>query len=164
MTFRTLTLTAAIAIAPVLLAGQQQTQTPSNQGGLDPATIGKPLGDSWPTYSGDYTGKRYSSLTQINQNTVKNLSLAWVGRVSGPPNAAGGGGGFGGFGGFGGRGGGPAAPLIISGEGPDDIGGSAGGITIKGAVLQVNGVLYACAPDHVWALDARDGHELWHYF
>ena len=39
-----------------------------------------------------------------------------------------------------------------------------GGVTIKGAVLQVNGVLYACAPDHVWALDARDGHELWHYF
>ena len=55
MTFRTVTLTAAIAIAPVLLAGQQQTQSPSNQGGLDPATIGKPLADSWPTYSGDYT-------------------------------------------------------------------------------------------------------------
>ena len=76
MTFRTVTLTAAIAIAPVLLAGQQQTQSPSNQEGLDPATIGKPLADSWPTYSGDYTGRRYSSLTQINQTTVKNLSLA----------------------------------------------------------------------------------------
>ena len=35
---------------------------------------------------------------------------------------------------------------------------------IKGAVLQVNGVLYVTAPDNVWALDARDGHELWHYF
>src|SRR3982751_5331953 len=160
MTFRTLTLTAAIALAPVLLTGQQQPETPSNQGGLDPATIGKPLTDSWPTYSGDYTGRRYSSLTQINQNTVKNLSLAWVGRVSGPPAGAGA---AAGFGGFGGRGGGPTAPLIIGGEGPGGVGG-AGGIQIKGAVLQVNGVLYACAPDHVWALNARDGEELWHYF
>ena len=88
MTFRKLILTATIATAPVLLAGQGQTQsTPSNQGGLDPATIGKPLADSWPTYSGDYTGRRYSTLTQINQTTVKNLTLAWVGRVSGPPGA-----------------------------------------------------------------------------
>src|SRR5947207_1779082 len=161
MTFRTLTLTAAIAVAPVLLAGQQQPPTPPNQGGLDPASIGKPLADSWPTYSGDYTGRRYSSLTQINQTTVKNLTLAWVGRVSGPPGAPGAGG-FGGFGG--GRGGGGGAPLIVGGEGADDMGGGAGGVTIKGAVLQVEGVLYACAPDHVWALDARDGHELWHYF
>jgi alcohol dehydrogenase (cytochrome c) len=42
-------------------------QTPGAQGGLDPAALLKPLGDSWPTYSGDYTGRRYSSLTQINQ-------------------------------------------------------------------------------------------------
>jgi alcohol dehydrogenase (cytochrome c) len=163
MTFRKLMLTAAIAIAPALLLGQEQTQSqPSNQGGLDPATIGKPLADSWPSYSGDYTGRRYSTLTQVTQTTVKNLSLAWVGRVSGPPSAAGGGGGFGGFGGGRGGGGG-AAPLIIGGEGPDDV-AAGGGITIKGAVLQVNGVLYACAPDHVWAIDARDGRELWHYF
>ena len=52
MTFRKLILTATIAAAPVLLVGQGQTQnTPSTQGGLDPATIGKPLADSWPTYS-----------------------------------------------------------------------------------------------------------------
>ena len=30
--------------------------------GLDPAEILKPLADQWTTYSGDYTGKRYSSL------------------------------------------------------------------------------------------------------
>jgi len=38
---------------------------------LDPASLLKPLGESWPTYSGDYSGKRYSSLTQINQANVK---------------------------------------------------------------------------------------------
>ena len=41
--------------------------------------IVKPLGttDDWPTYSGDYSGKRYSALTQVNQSTVKDLTLAW---------------------------------------------------------------------------------------
>jgi alcohol dehydrogenase (cytochrome c) len=28
----------------------------------------------------------------------------------------------------------------------------------------VNGVLYFSAPDHVWAIDARTGREIWHYF
>src|SRR5271156_311264 len=69
------------------------------QGPLDPALLLKPLGDSWPTYSGDYSGKRYSSLTQINQSNVKNLTLGWVSRVT---SGSGGGG----------RGG---APTIVGG-------------------------------------------------
>jgi len=28
----------------------------------------------------------------------------------------------------------------------------------------VNGILYFTAPDNTWAVDARSGHELWHYF
>src|SRR5258708_12097849 len=52
---------------------------------LDPALLTKPLADSWPTYSGDYSGKRYSSLTQINQSNVKNLTLAWVGKLTQGP-------------------------------------------------------------------------------
>ena len=39
-----------------------------------------------------------------------------------------------------------------------------GGANIKGAILQVGGVLYVSAPDNAWAIDARDGRELWHYF
>ena len=39
----------------------------------------KPLADSWPSYSGDYSGRRYSALTQINQSNVKQ-SDAGVGR------------------------------------------------------------------------------------
>ena len=35
---------------------------------------------------------------------------------------------------------------------------------MKGAILQVDGILYVTAPDNVWALDARDGREIWHYF
>jgi alcohol dehydrogenase (cytochrome c) len=77
------------------------------QGPLDPALLTKPLGDSWPTYSGDYSGKRYSSLTQINQSNVKNLTLAWVSKVA--AGSAGGG-----------RG---AAPVTIGGDATSDSGG-----------------------------------------
>jgi alcohol dehydrogenase (cytochrome c) len=174
MRLRKLILASSLAVAPVALLAQQpaaqsaaqgKPAQPANassaQGGLDPATIGKPLADSWPTYSGDYTGRRYSTLAHINQSTVKNLTLAWIGRVTGGPGGAGGGGGFGGFGG--GRGGGGGTQTIIGGEGPEDF-PVAAGTTIKGAVLQVDGVLYACSPDNVWALDARDGHELWHFY
>src|SRR5580765_6823412 len=47
-------------------------------GGLDPATIMKPLANEWTSYSGDLSGKRYSALKLVNTNTVKNLSLKWV--------------------------------------------------------------------------------------
>jgi alcohol dehydrogenase (cytochrome c) len=33
----------------------------------------------------------------------------------------------------------------------------------KCSPLLVNGVLYFSIPDHVWAVDARSGHQLWHY-
>src|SRR5438105_3760322 len=84
--------TAAFLLSVIPAAGQA----------LDPALLTKPLAESWPTYSGDYSGKRYSKLTQINQSTVKNLTLAWTARVNaGAGNAGGGGGGRGGRG-FGG--------------------------------------------------------------
>ena len=38
------------------------------------------------------------------------------------------------------------------------------GGTIKASVLEVDGTLYFTMPDNAWAVDARDGHELWHYF
>ena len=33
---------------------------------------------SWATWGGDYYGTRYSSLTQINKDTVKNLQPVWT--------------------------------------------------------------------------------------
>ena len=36
------------------------------------------IGASWPTFNGDYSGRRFSSLTQINQTNVKSLKLAWA--------------------------------------------------------------------------------------
>ena len=40
---------------------------------LDPAVLNKPLANDWPTYSGDYSGQRYSRLTQINQTDRKSV-------------------------------------------------------------------------------------------
>ena len=33
---------------------------------------------NWLTYSGSYASQRYSPLTQINRDNVKNLQLKWV--------------------------------------------------------------------------------------
>ena len=140
MTMKRLLLLALISGTTVVLSAQ----------GLDPASINKPLGESWPTYSGDYTGRRYSSLTQINQTNVKHMTLAWTRRLTNGP--------------------GPAGPrpagapdLIVSGEADGSV-TVAGPTQIKGAILEVNGVLYVTTPDNTWALDANDGHEIWHYF
>jgi alcohol dehydrogenase (cytochrome c) len=42
----------------------------------------KPPGDTWPTYNGDYSGRRNSLLTQIDQSNVKNLGLQWIYRAA----------------------------------------------------------------------------------
>ena len=36
----------------------------------------------WPTYNGDYSGRRYSALAEINQSNIDSLSLAWVYRAN----------------------------------------------------------------------------------
>ena len=35
--------------------------------------------------------------------------------------------------------------------------------TIKSSPLVVDGIMYFSVPDHVWAVDARSGHQIWHY-
>jgi alcohol dehydrogenase (cytochrome c) len=102
----------------------------SHAQGLDPQKLlQKEPGDTWPTYNGDYSGRRFSPLTQIQTSNVQHLSLAWMYRVK----IAGG---------------------AMRGVGEPDI---------KSTPLMVNGVLYFTVPDHVYALDARTGAELWHY-
>ena len=143
MTFQKFLLTAALA--PALLMAQG--------GPVNPAELTKPLKEAWPTYNGDYSGKRYSALAQIDRSTVKHLTLAWMSRVS-PGNAP--------AAAVRRRGGADAVPMIVGGEGPGDI--PSGGGSIKASVLEVDGTLYFTTPDNAWAMDARDGRELWHYF
>ena len=102
---------ASILLAAALCAQQ----------GLDPAKLLQQPTDTWPTYHGDYSGRRYSTLAKINSSNVHSMTLAWMFRT-----------------------------------GPG-VGG------IKATPLQINGILYFSAPDHAWAVDARNGHELWHF-
>ena len=110
---RILRLAAAVLLLSVWSAGFSRSQ------GLDPAALLKPPTDTWPTYNGDYSGIRYSTLDQINAGNVGSLTLAWAYRTTGN--------------------------------------------RLKSTPLQVNGILYFTAPDHVWAVDARYGREIWHY-
>jgi alcohol dehydrogenase (cytochrome c) len=88
--------------------------------GLDPAVLLKPPTDTWPTYNGDYSGRRYSTLDQIDRNNVGSLAMAWAFQT----HAAG----------------------------------------LKSTPLEVNGVLYFTVPDNAWAVDARTGRQIWHYY
>ncbi|MBV8864700.1 MAG: acido-empty-quinoprotein group A, partial [Acidobacteriaceae bacterium] len=92
--------------------------------GLDPKKLTGPPVDTWPTYNGDYSGRRFSSLAKINSGNVQSLSLAWVYRTQ--------------------------------------AGAAETGSVIKSTPLLVNGVLYFTIPDHVFSVDARSGHEIWH--
>ncbi len=42
------------------------------------ADLANPPSGSWPTYHGDYSGRRHSELTQITPENVHTLTLAWA--------------------------------------------------------------------------------------
>ena len=131
----------AIALGPTSVLGQS----------LDPALLTKPATDAWPTYGGDYSQRRYSILKQINQANIKNLGLAWTDTL---PTGANPGGFFG-----------PGADATtIGGEAKEAAAPGGFPLRVGGAILQVNGILYVSAPDNAWAVDARTGTVLWHYF
>jgi acido-empty-quinoprotein group A len=105
------------------LCGSSAAQALNPKKLLEPAAT-----DTWPTYNGDYSGRRFSPLAQIHSSNIRSLTLAWMYRIT--------------------------------------IAGSMRGVgapDIKSTPLMVNGVLYFTIPDHVYAVDARTGLELWHY-
>ncbi len=97
-------------------------------GSLDSHKLLESPTDCWPTYNGDYSGRRYSPLTEINGSNLHSLALQWMYRIS---NVG-----------------------AQRGVGTPDI---------KSTPLMVNGILYFTIPDHVYAVDARTGQEIWHY-
>ncbi len=72
---RATTLLVSCFVSAAVLAGAGQT-------GLDPAKLLKPGTDSWPSYNGDYSGRRYSPLAKINDGNITSLSLGWVYRLN----------------------------------------------------------------------------------
>ena len=147
---------ASLAALPVLFAQNHRVE------GVD---LTKPLADEWTSYSGDYSGKRFSLLDKINVNTVKNLSLEWLNMniragcgptgvsAGNPSEGSGAGRGFGG----------PAGPMIVSGLG-DGAANPCGSARLQGGILVANGVIYAASSYNVYAIDAHDGQVLWHHY
>jgi alcohol dehydrogenase (cytochrome c) len=98
-------------------------------------------GASWSTYHGDYSGRRFSTLSQINAGNVKNLALSWIYRL----NLS-------------------ATDAVTGGLGGDvEVMDTGEPLAIKATPLMADGILYLSVPDHVWAVDARTGQEIWHY-
>jgi len=129
-----------LSLAPCLCPAQ----------GLNAADLYRALAQDWPTYSGDYSGRHYSTLSQVNRANVKHLSLAWVRRLPVSHDHVN-----------------DTVPTIVGGEvaNPVPFGGpGADGARVAGAILELHGILYVSAPDHAWAVDARTGRVLWHYF
>ena len=65
----------AAALACASASGQQAPLVP-------PEALLKRLAGDWPTYSGDYSGQRYSQLSQVTPGNVAQLTLAWAARVN----------------------------------------------------------------------------------
>ncbi len=117
----------------------------AGQGPLDPKLLSQPAVNAWPTYHGDYSGRHFSTLKQINKSNVRALSLAWVYRADqGEAGAI-----------MGGEAAAGESPIWLTFIGQQ---------SIKSIPLMVNGVLYFTMPDHAWAVDARTGQQIWHYF
>lgn len=70
---RSLLTLSFVAMSAVVITAQE---------GLDPAMLTTARTDAWPTFNGDYSGRRYSTLTDITTTNVKSLSLAWTSPVA----------------------------------------------------------------------------------
>ncbi|HEX7362759.1 MAG TPA: acido-empty-quinoprotein group A [Bryobacteraceae bacterium] len=148
-------LAAALALLISSLNGQ----------GLNPSMLLHPTPDSWPTYNGDYSGKRFSSLKQINKSNVGKLGLVWAFQtdVTNGPGLK-------------------STPLLVNGilyfTDPNDVWAvdartgrqnwhyhypSNAGLHIgqRGLGMYRNRLFYETPDDHLLCLDARTGHVLW---
>ena len=63
-------------LGAALLAGTFATRVIAQE--LEPPALLRPATDTWPTYNGDYSGMRYSTLDQINAGNIQSLTVAWA--------------------------------------------------------------------------------------
>jgi alcohol dehydrogenase (cytochrome c) len=64
--------------AALAVAGQTQSSdaTAPDVGAKD--LLANPVGANWTSYNGDYSGRRYSTLSEINVSNAANLRAAWT--------------------------------------------------------------------------------------
>src|ERR1035441_9820004 len=68
--------TVLCALFAALFTGSSMGQERSAVSAKD--LLVSPVGANWISYNGDYTGRRYSSLLEINTANVQQLRAAWV--------------------------------------------------------------------------------------
>src|SRR5262249_40925787 len=73
----------SLLIVSVFLSGgvpaQNQSSAASSTATVKPEDLlQSPVGENWTSYNGDYTGRRYSVLHQIDTGNVHKLRAAWV--------------------------------------------------------------------------------------
>lgn len=72
-------LVLGLCLAPARSAGQAGRVPVSTDVDIAPERLlVSPPQQDWPSYNGDYTGRRYSGLDQINTENVKHLRAQWV--------------------------------------------------------------------------------------
>ena len=71
-----------LAVATALLPPSAEGQQSSSLTGVSTVTaqdlLAVPAGTDWTSYNGDYTGRRYSSLNEINATNVRKLRASWI--------------------------------------------------------------------------------------
>jgi PQQ-dependent dehydrogenase (methanol/ethanol family) len=122
------------------LTGIQPGVTTSGQSsakdGIDFARILNPRPGDWLTYNGKLSGNRYSDLTQINAANVSRLGVKWTFSIPLWSQFL------------------PDTPYYH--ENMRYFG-------LEVVPIVADGIMYVTGPNQAFALDARTGHQIWHY-
>jgi alcohol dehydrogenase (cytochrome c) len=74
---RSLIVYCSLLVLFISAVGQSGGQT-ANMGVQPAQLLSHTINENWPSYNGDYTGRRFSSLTQITPENVGQLRAEWV--------------------------------------------------------------------------------------
>ena len=68
-----------VSMLSIPLSGQDIDPSLTRAPGVQASQLlSRTIKDDWPSYNGDYTGRRFSSLTQITPQNVSHLQAQWV--------------------------------------------------------------------------------------
>src|SRR5713101_5230602 len=116
--------------------GMPVSATSPHEGGVDFSRILNPRPGDWLTYNGNLSGNRYSELTQINAANVNKLSVKWTFSIPLWSQFL------------------PDTPYFH--ENMRYFG-------LETVPIVADGIMYVTGPNQAYALDARTGHQIWHY-
>ena len=106
------------------------------ESGISFSRILNPRPGDWLTYNGKLSGNRYSELAQINATNVKDLGVKWTFSIPLWSQFL------------------PDTPYFR--ENMQYFG-------LEVVPIVADGVMYVTGPNQAFALDARTGHQIWHY-